>query len=97
MMSAFAVSDQANQPVVRTTNGLWKNLGVVLGVAIFSLVFQNYLVVNLKKNATGPNAAEVIRAVRKSVKAIRLLEQPAQGQGQSASLIPQPVLTIDSH
>jgi hypothetical protein len=97
MMSALAVSDKADQAVVTTTIGLCRNLGVVLGVTISSLVFQNCLVVNLKKNVTGPNADEVVRAGRESAKAIRLLEQPAQGQGQSASLVLQPVLTIDSH
>lgn len=82
MMSALAVSDQADQAVVTTTIGLWRNLGVVLGVAISSLVFQNCLVANLKKNVTGPDRDEVISTVRLSVKAIRCLEQPVQGQGQ---------------
>lgn len=97
MMSALAVSDQADQAVVTTTIGLWRNLGVVLGVAISSLVFQNSLVANLRKTVTGPDADEVIRAVRESVKAIRLLEQPAQGQGQSVSLLLERTLTVNSY
>lgn len=81
MMSALAVSDQADQAVVTTTIGLWRNLGVVLGVAISSLVFQNCLVVNLRGTVTGSDREKIISAVRSSVKAIRFLEQPMQGQG----------------
>lgn len=90
MMSALAVSDQADQAVVTTTIGLWRNLGIVLGVAISSLVFQNCLVSNLEKYVTGPNCGDVIRAVRSSVKAIRLLEQPGQAQGQSPTTFNNP-------
>lgn len=81
MMSALAVSDQADQAVVTTTIGLWRNLGTVLGVAISSLVFQNSLIANLMKNVSGPDRESVIRAVRTSVKTIKTLEQPVQGQG----------------
>jgi MFS family permease len=82
MMSALAVSEQADQAVVTTTIGLWRNLGVVLGVAISSLVFQNCLVAKLRQNVTGPDRDKIISAVRSSVKAIQFLEQPTQGQGQ---------------
>jgi MFS family permease len=81
MMSALAVSDQADQAVVTTTIGLWRNLGTVLGVAISSLVFQNCLVANLKKNVSGPDREAIIRSVRSSVRTIKALEQPIQGQG----------------
>jgi MFS family permease len=97
MMSALAVSDQADQAVVTTTIGLWRNLGVVLGVAISSLVFQNCLVANLRKNVTGPGRDDVISAVRLSVKAIQSLEQPAQGQGQSLPYASDFTLTIASY
>ncbi|OAL19565.1 hypothetical protein AYO22_09727 [Fonsecaea multimorphosa] len=49
MMSALAVSEQAEQAVVTTTIGLWRNLGVVLGVAVSSLVFQASLLPNLER------------------------------------------------
>ncbi|RMZ85890.1 hypothetical protein DV737_g352, partial [Chaetothyriales sp. CBS 132003] len=80
MMSALAVSPQADQAVVTTTIGLWRNLGVVLGVAVSSLVFQNSLTANLEKNVTGPYKKAIIEAVRSSVQAIRTLEDPSQGQ-----------------
>ena len=83
MMSALAVSPQADQAVVTTTIGLWRNLGVVLGVAISSLVFQNSLAFNLRDKVTGPYKNEIIKAVRSSVKAIRTLKEPAQEQGIS--------------
>ena len=81
MMSALAVSPQADQAVVTTTIGLWRNLGVVLGVAISSLVFQNSLAFNLSDKVSGPSKDDIIKAVRSSVKAIRTLKNPAQGQG----------------
>lgn len=82
MMSALAVSEQSDQAVVTTTVGLWRNLGVVLGVAISSLVFQNSLTSNLEAKVTGPNKLEVIAAVRSSVRGIRSLKAPVQGQGK---------------
>ncbi|KEF57378.1 uncharacterized protein A1O9_05295 [Exophiala aquamarina CBS 119918] len=84
MMSALAVSDQADQAVVTTTIGLWRNLGTVLGVAISSLVFQNCLTTSLRKNVSGPNSDSVIRAVRSSVESIKTLEPKTQGQGEDA-------------
>ncbi|RMZ85913.1 hypothetical protein DV736_g6532, partial [Chaetothyriales sp. CBS 134916] len=83
MMSALAVSAQADQAVVTTTIGLWRNLGFVLGVAISSLVFQNSLIANLEKKVTGPDKKAIIEAVRSSVEAISTLEDPSQGQGAS--------------
>ena len=81
MMSALAVSPQADQAVVTTTIGLWRNLGVLLGVAISSLVFQNTLAFNLWGDVTGPDKREISKAVRSSVKYIRTLKEPAKGQG----------------
>ncbi|OQV00674.1 hypothetical protein CLAIMM_06141 [Cladophialophora immunda] len=77
MMSALAVSEQANQAVVTTTIGLWRNLGVVLGVAISSLVFQNSLLPNLERYVADE---DVIRKVRSSVQEIGLLDPQAQGR-----------------
>lgn len=39
-MSALAISDGANQVAVTTITGLWRKLGVLLSVAIPSLVFK---------------------------------------------------------
>jgi len=80
MMSALAVSSQADQAVVTTTIGLWRNLGVVLGVALSSLVFQNSLTVNLKSFVKGAGRDEIIRTVRSSVGAIKLLPHPVRDQ-----------------
>ncbi|EXJ78381.1 hypothetical protein A1O1_08781 [Capronia coronata CBS 617.96] len=80
MMSALAVSEQAQQAVVTTTIGLWRNLGVVLGVALSSLVFQNSLVVNLRRHVTGAGSDEVIRTVRSAVESIKLLPLPVRDQ-----------------
>ena len=84
MMSAFAVSSQDDQGVVTTTLSLWRNLGIVLGVAISSLVFQNTLLLRLRQNVKGPDAENVIGLVRSSVKAIHTLSDPYQDQGTSA-------------
>ncbi|PNS19221.1 hypothetical protein CAC42_2398 [Sphaceloma murrayae] len=80
IMSALAVSEQADQAIVNTTLGLWRNLGTVLGIAISSLVFQNMLGVQLEDKVKGEGREKVIELVRSSVKAIKLLEGPQQGQ-----------------
>jgi hypothetical protein len=90
MMSALAVSPQQEQAVVTTTIGLWRNLGTVLGVAISSLVFQNSLAFNLRAFVTGPLKQQIIKAVTSSVKAIRTLDDPAQGQGKPTHSIHGP-------
>ncbi|EXJ76683.1 uncharacterized protein A1O5_01191 [Cladophialophora psammophila CBS 110553] len=77
MMSALVVSDHADQAVVTTTIGLWRNLGVVLGVAISSLVFQTSLLPNLKRYVADD---AISRKVRSSVQTIESLEPRIQGQ-----------------
>jgi MFS family permease len=81
MMGALAVSPQVDQAVVTTTIGLWRSLGVVMGVSASSLVFQNYLAAKLESTVQGPDKEEVIRLVRSSVAAIRKLKDPYQAQG----------------
>ncbi|KAK5063024.1 hypothetical protein LTR84_005100 [Exophiala bonariae] len=96
MMSALAVSEQADQAVVTTTIGLWRNLGTVLGVAISSLVFQSRLITGLRENVTGPEREAVIRAVRTSVESIKALQEPMQGQGQSSDFSIMSHIPVDS-
>ena len=83
MMSALAVSDQMEQAVVTTTIGMWRNLGVVMGVALSSFVFQNSLIRELQEKV---GDLEVIRRVRTSVGEIRLLAEPVRSQGESVRL-----------
>ncbi|KAE8450818.1 hypothetical protein EG329_005731 [Mollisiaceae sp. DMI_Dod_QoI] len=73
-MSVLAVSEQAEQAVVTSTLVLWRSMGMVLGVAISSLVLQNTLYIYLEENVSGPDKAKVIEEVRKSVRAIAGLE-----------------------
>ncbi|KAF4551261.1 MFS-type transporter-like protein 7 [Elsinoe fawcettii] len=74
IMASLAVSEQADQAIVNTTLGLWRNIGTVLGIAISSLVFQNMLGAQLESKVQGEDKEKVIEAVRSSVKAIRLLK-----------------------
>ncbi|CZR52654.1 related to multidrug resistance protein fnx1 [Phialocephala subalpina] len=73
-MAVLAVSDQAEQAVVTSTLVLWRSMGMVLGVAMSSLVLQNTLYLYLEQNVSGPDKAKVIEEVRKSVRAIAGLE-----------------------
>ncbi|TVY81353.1 Multidrug resistance protein fnx1 [Lachnellula suecica] len=73
-MSVLAVSDQSEQAVVTSTLILWRSMGMVLGVATSSLVFQNALFHYLTTFVTGADRDKVIEAVRKSVKAIPNLD-----------------------
>lgn len=73
-MAVLAVSDQAEQAVVTSTLVLWRSMGMVLGVAMSSLVLQNTLYLYLEQNVSGPDKAMVIEEVRKSVRAIAGLE-----------------------
>lgn len=82
MLSVLAVSSQAEQAVVTTTLGLFRNLGSVMGVAISSWVLQNSLVSYLDRSVTGDNKAEIIERVRKSVTAISELDSVHRNQGK---------------
>ena len=82
MMSALALSSRADQAVVTTTIGLWRSLGMVMGVALSSLTFQNSLVVNLNRLVTGPEKDSIIELVRSSVRSIRLLDPGPQNEGK---------------
>ncbi|EPE28449.1 MFS general substrate transporter [Glarea lozoyensis ATCC 20868] len=73
-IAILAVSEQAEQAVVTSTLVLWRSMGLVLGVAISSLVLQNSLYYYLELLITGPDREHVIQAVRKSVTAISKLD-----------------------
>lgn len=58
-MSVLAVSEQAEQAVVTSTLILWRSMGMVLGVALSSLVVQNTLYLFLERNVSGPEKDKV--------------------------------------
>jgi MFS family permease len=82
MMSALAVSSQADQAVVTTTIGLLRSLGTVFGVALSSVVFQNVLGVELEALVEGLRKDEIILLARSSIQSIRGLPEPYQSQGK---------------
>jgi hypothetical protein len=76
-MAILASSTQAEQAVVTSTLILWRCVGLVLGVAMSSLVVQNALVHYLGVFVVdGPDKEDVVRRVRKSVEAVAELEEP---------------------
>ena len=81
VMCVLAVSSQEDLAVATTTIGLSRNLGMVLGVASSSLILQNALKAYLWKMVTGPDKAETIKLVRRSVESIRHLDPMPRGQG----------------
>lgn len=79
-MAILASSAQSEQAVVTSTLILWRSLGMVLGVAISSLILQNALVHYLAEFVQGDLKEEVIAKVRASVEAIAMLERPYREQ-----------------
>jgi hypothetical protein len=79
-MCVLATSPQHEQAVVTSTLILWRQLGMVLGVASSSLIVQNALVVYLNWFVKGPNKADIIEMVRKSVQAISELDPTQRAQ-----------------
>ncbi|KAK3353510.1 major facilitator superfamily transporter [Lasiosphaeria hispida] len=73
-MAILAVADQRKQAVVTSTLILWRSLGMVLGVAVSSLLVQNTLWGYLEMYVSGPDKQAVIELVRQSVESIRDLE-----------------------
>ncbi|KAK5168486.1 hypothetical protein LTR04_006654 [Oleoguttula sp. CCFEE 6159] len=60
-IAVLATSTQEEQAVTTSTLTLWRSIGIVLGVAISSLIVQNGLVAYLDQLVTGPDKAEVCR------------------------------------
>ncbi|KAF2156705.1 MFS general substrate transporter [Myriangium duriaei CBS 260.36] len=73
-ISALAVSEPGDQAMVTGALGLFRNLGLMLGVSISSLVFQNALNAQLDLRVTGRAKQGIIERVRESVRSIRYLE-----------------------
>ncbi|KAK2802469.1 hypothetical protein FQN51_004532 [Onygenales sp. PD_10] len=75
MMAVLSTNSQEDQAVVTTTLSLFRSLGWVLGVAASSLVLQNSLGILLHQMVTGPDKADIILRVRKSITAISQLDK----------------------
>ncbi len=58
-IGVLATSTQEDQAVMSSTLSLWRNLGIVMGVSISSLVLQNALTAYLQALVTGDNKNEV--------------------------------------
>jgi hypothetical protein len=96
MMAAFATSPQEEQGVITTTLSLWRNLGIVVGVSVSSLVFQNMLNVHLEKEVIGPEAQKWIGVAKGSVRSVVSMPMPYQSQGKSTKAIERLLLTQSS-
>lgn len=83
ILGLVATSSQDEQAVVMTTLILFRNLGIVLGVAMSSLILQNSLVVYMDRFITGANKQEIIEKLRRSVETIRELHGERKLQGQT--------------
>jgi MFS family permease len=58
-LAVLATSTQEDQAVMTTTLVLWRQLGIVMGVAVSSLIVQNALSLYLQQFVTGSEKAEV--------------------------------------
>ncbi|KFG83928.1 multidrug resistance protein fnx1 [Metarhizium anisopliae] len=79
-MAILASSPQSEQAVVSSTLILWRSLGMVLGIAVSSLLLQNALVFYLEDYVSGELKDAVIRRVRASVEAVAQLDEPYREQ-----------------
>jgi predicted MFS family arabinose efflux permease len=83
ILGLMATTSQKDQATMITTLILWRNLGIVFGVAISSLVLQNALVSYLNLFISGPDKEEIIAKVRMSVRAVLELEGEQRLQGMA--------------
>ncbi|KID81785.1 Major facilitator superfamily domain, general substrate transporter [Metarhizium guizhouense ARSEF 977] len=79
-MATLASSPQSEQAVVSSTFILWRSLGMVLGIAVSSLLLQNALVFYLDDYVSGELKDSVIQRVRASVEAVAQLDEPYREQ-----------------
>ncbi|KAI1454140.1 major facilitator superfamily domain-containing protein [Annulohypoxylon moriforme] len=80
LMAILNVSTQQQQAVISSVLMLWRNTGVIIGVAMSSLLLQNSLIYFLDSCVDGPEKTLVIARVRVSLDAILELQQPYQDQ-----------------
>jgi MFS family permease len=58
-VAVLATSSQEDQAVMTSTLILWRSLGIVMGVAVSSVILQNGLTVYLEQLVTGPRKDDV--------------------------------------
>lgn len=63
-IAVLATSIQEDQAVMTSTLSLWRNLGIVMGVSISSLIVQNSLAAYLDQIVTGPDKLEVSDSIK---------------------------------
>lgn len=99
-LGVLATSKQEEQAVMTTTLMLWRNLGIVMGVAVSSLIVQNALSVYLEEFVMGPHKAEVGRLELSSatyspfLRSSTAFENPCRRFGISVRSINTKVCTI---
>jgi predicted MFS family arabinose efflux permease len=87
ILGLVSTSSQDEQAVAMTTLILFRNLGIVLGVAMSSLILQNSLVMYLDRFIVGPHKLEIIERLRMSVRAVQDLHGEQKLQGKLLDLI----------
>ncbi|KAH3906752.1 hypothetical protein HBI56_062600 [Parastagonospora nodorum] len=79
-LAVLATSSQEDQAVMTSTLLLGRQLGIVMGVSLSSLILQNSLTTYLEQLVTGHKKNEIIEQVRKSVRSIIDLDPKHQIQ-----------------
>jgi MFS family permease len=86
ILGLVSTTPQEDQATMMSTLILWRNLGIVLGVAISSLVMQNALKAYLNMFVSGHDKQRVISRVRSSVRAVLELKGEQKIQGKHTQL-----------
>lgn len=86
-VSTLALGSSDEQAVVVTTLNLCRSLGSILGVAVSSWILQNALLLFLKQEVSGEAHLkdDIIREVRRSIKAIAGLDPVHREEGKKCS------------
>lgn len=79
-MAVVSTSPQSEQATVISTLLLWRNLGMVFGIASSSLILRETLAHYLDLLVIGDMKNEIIMRVTNSVEAVLTVEEPYQGQ-----------------
>ncbi len=86
-IAVLALNTEGEQAIVVTTLGLFRSLGAIHGVAISSWVLQNALPIYLERDITAKTPImkqAIVKAVRKSVRAIANLDPEHKAQAIKA-------------